>query len=71
MENLNKISGDLENKPVKKVENVGNEFFEQAEKYWHIDDLLTNSSTPDVNYESCPYSVMRDIFIQKINELSK
>jgi hypothetical protein len=54
-----------------KIENVGEEFIKWAEKYWRI-DVLMNVENPD-NFagETCNYKYMREVFIEKINELVK
>jgi len=53
-----------------KTQNVGEEFIVWAEKYWHIDKVITKGLN-DEHGETCPYSYIRNIFIEKINELSK
>ena len=64
-----------ENGPVKisKIENVGETFINWAEKNWALEKLITAGMriNENDNCESCPYYVMRDIFVHKINELVK
>lgn len=49
------------------IENVGEEFIKWAEKCWALDTLLSKDSGE--NMEVCPYSYIRSVFINKINEL--
>ena len=54
------------------VEDVGKAFVEWAEQYWGIEEaykLVDESKGP--NTESAPWSYMRNLFINKINELEK
>jgi hypothetical protein len=54
-----------------KVENVGEEFMKWAEQYWALEKIITNGFGDGKNgAESCPYSYIREIFVNKINELS-
>jgi len=63
--------------PIKtpKIENVGEAFIDWAEKNWDLNELITTGlrikEKNNDNCESCPYSVFREIFISKINELVK
>lgn len=56
-----------------KVENVGETFMTWAEKSWALKEIITIGMRydEDDNCESCPYSVVREIFVNKINELVK
>ena len=60
---------DCKDEPVNtpSIENVGEEFMKWAEKCWAIDTLL--SKEDGENMESCPYTYMRQVFVNKINEL--
>jgi hypothetical protein len=49
------------------IENVGEEFIKWAEKCWALDTLL--SREVGENMESCPYTYIRQVFVNKINEL--
>ena len=51
-----------------KVENVGEEFMKWAEQYWALEKIISKGFGDGA--ESCPYSYMRGIFVNKINELS-
>lgn len=54
------------------VENVGEAFVDWAEKYWALNKLFENSDKDKgPNEESAPWNHIREIFIQKINELSE
>jgi hypothetical protein len=61
-------------KPIEtpKIENVGEEFMKLAEQQWALKEIITvGMRTDNENCESCPYSVVREIFVNKINELVK
>jgi hypothetical protein len=53
------------------IHNVGETFMNWAEKNWALETLLTAGLNANAGGESCPYKCVRDIFIDKINELSK
>lgn len=55
----------------KPVMSVGEEFIAWAETYWKIDNLYDNacSNPSEKNIELCPYSVVKPIFIEKINQI--
>jgi len=63
------VTGDLHETP--KVENVGEAFMGWAEQYWALEKVITKGMTNDDNNESCPYDYTRQVFVNKINELSK
>lgn len=66
-----KFDGHIPETP--KIENVGETFMSWAEKNWALEKLITTGMriNENDNCESCPYYVMRDIFVHKINELVK
>jgi len=53
---------------VKKL-SVGEEFVNWAEQYWRLKENYTEKEKE--GSESCPYSVVKDIFIQKIDKIIK
>ena len=53
------------------IHNVGETFMNWAEKQWALETLITAGLNANAGGESCPYKCVRDIFVQKINELSK
>jgi hypothetical protein len=55
------------------IHNVGETFINWAEKSWALETLITAGlkSIENGGGESCPYEYLRDIFVSKINELSK
>ena len=58
--------GEPPTEPEKKL-TVGEEFIEWAEEYW---GLKSNYDKPAVEgSESCPYRYVKDIFINKIDEI--
>lgn len=64
---LSKISGELETEP--KRLSVGEEFVEWAEQGWGLKskyDILEEECS-----ESCPYSYVKETFINKINTIIK
>ena len=52
----------------KKIENVGEEFMIWAEKGWAFERIVSKG-LGDSEFESCPYPLYREYFINKINEL--
>lgn len=56
---------------IKEKETVGQEFIEWAEKYWHLDKLVKIEDPDKFAGETCDYSYMRNIFIEKINAIIK
>ena len=62
----------LDNYNVENKLTVGEEFVNWSEKFWCLKEKYDSSLNDDFgNEESCPYNYMRDIFINKINELIK
>jgi hypothetical protein len=61
------ISGE-ESHELSKIENVGEEFFTWAEKYWALESTITFGLRND-DGESCSYAYLRQVFVKKINEL--
>ena len=55
------------------IHNVGEEFMKWAEENWALETLMIAGLriNENDNCEACPYYVIRDIFVSKINELSK
>jgi hypothetical protein len=55
------------------IHDVGETFMNWAEKSWSLETLLTAGLNANDNGggESCPYKLIRDIFVQKINELTE
>ena len=53
------------------IHDVGETFMNWAEKNWALETLITAGLNANAGGESCPYKCVRDIFVQKINELSK
>jgi len=53
----------------KPVLSVGDEFMAWAETYWEIDKKYEGAKDPQNNFESCPYSLVREIFVRHINEI--
>lgn len=53
------------------IHNVGETFMSWAEKSWALEAILTAGLNANEGGESCPYKLIRDIFVSKINELSK
>jgi hypothetical protein len=60
------------NKPQKtKIDNVGEAFLTWAETNWTFEKLITKGlSVYNDEEESCPYTYLRKIFVDKINELA-
>jgi hypothetical protein len=56
---------------IKDTQTVGKEFIEWAEQYWYIDKLIQPENPDIFNMETCNYTYMRDIFIQKIDGIIK
>ncbi len=56
---------------VKEPISVGQEFIEWAEKYWGLDKLINPENTDEFNGESCDYSYIRTVFVEKINGIIK
>ena len=54
-----------------KIENVGEEFMLWAEKCWGLDKLIKQGLDDYSMDEACPYTYMRKVFVDKINQLSK
>ena len=55
--------------PIKTQKSVGEEFMNWAEKYWNMEKI--SETTNSENEESCDYDIIRNIFINKINEIIK
>lgn len=55
------------------IHNVGETFISWAEKSWALETIISAGlkSIENGGGESCPYKLIRDIFVTKINELSK
>jgi hypothetical protein len=55
----------------KPIMSIGEEFVSWAEQYWLIDKLFegTVKNPSEKGGEVCPYSVVKPIFIEKINSL--
>ena len=53
------------------IHNVGETFMSWAEKSWALETLITTGLNANAGGESCPYKLIRNIFVTKINELSK
>ena len=55
------------------IHNVGETFMNQAEKGWALEKIITAGlkNIENEGGESCPYKYLRDIFVGRINELSK
>jgi hypothetical protein len=55
-----------------KVENVGEAFISWAEQNWGLKKLITAGlNASNGGSETCPYEYVREIFVNKINKLSK
>ena len=64
---MSKISGELSEGPKKLT--VGEEFVNWAEQYWN---LKQNYDIPEKEgSESCPYSYVKETFINKIDTIIK
>jgi hypothetical protein len=64
---MNKISGELSEAPKKLT--VGEEFVEWAEQGW---GLKRKYASPEAEgSESCPYSYVKETFINKIDTIIK
>jgi len=64
---LSKISGEPIEEP-KKL-SVGEEFIEWAEQYWGLKRKYDMPA--EEGSESCPYSYVKETFINKINSIIK
>jgi len=53
------------------IHNVGETFMNWAEKNWALETLITAGLNSNAGGESCPYKLIRDIFVRKINELTE
>jgi hypothetical protein len=62
-ENIQNIS-----KSSPKIDDVGTKFFDWAENYWNLERVISKG-LGGMNDESCPYSMYKEYFINKINEL--
>lgn len=60
------LSGEIDINPAKPVLSVGEEFMNWAENSWALKDKY---STPAGECESAPYSLIRQVFIEKINKI--
>ena len=72
MENLNECKPE-EPQETPKVENVGEAFISWAENGWAFEKIITSGlkNIENEGGESCPYKYLREVFVDKINELSK
>jgi len=61
------ICGEISESPKKLT--VGEEFVEWAEQYWRLKQNYDSPETEDS--ESCPYSYVKETFINKINTIIK
>jgi hypothetical protein len=68
-----KITDATPPQEIPKIENAGETFMDWAEKQWALKEIVTIGMRHDNDdtCESCPYSVIREIFVNKINELAK
>lgn len=56
----------------KPVTSVGDEFIAWAQQYWRLEDAFNAINIKDPsekNGEYCPYNVVKEAFIGKINEI--
>ena len=68
MENIDDCKPEEQKHP-KKIENVGEEFMDWAEKYWAFKRIIRKGLDSLDMDENCPYDFYREYFINKINQL--
>ena len=69
MEDIEDCRPDEPNLPPKRIENVGEEFMDWAEKYWSFKRIVRKGISSLDMGESCPYDFYRQYFVNKINQL--
>lgn len=72
MEEIFNCEQKSEQETPKEVKNVGEAFMSWAEKGWALEKIITKGLIAvNEGGESCPYKYLREVFVSKINELSK
>jgi len=65
---MENITSEITSDPINKL-TVGEEFINWAEQYWHFEKNYTIQDKE--NSEICPYEAIRNIFINKVDEIIK